>query len=185
MEENLISNFPLQITLMKFKLLFTININCRYIPLTSDCCLPMAQLFFVLIAQALLGSENFSSNWSLQSHTYNKNTHVIFIWSNDLQMHSLHVSCNREEKNPMKMKQKAMDYGRTKKPFFIKIPNFVAWIDHFGVFSPKNFRPIYQHTFWYSEEGTPMFSINQPLKSLYIPIPNTLLPGIWIWVAKN
>ena len=32
----------------------------------------------------------------------------------------------RQEKNPMKMKQKAMDYGRTKKPFFIKIPNLWA-----------------------------------------------------------
>jgi hypothetical protein len=59
-----------------------------------------------------------------------------------------------------------MYYGRPMKPFFMKVPNFWAWVDnswfittHFGTVSP--------------------FSIfTKKKKPLY-------LIGIWIWAAKN
>ena len=52
------------------------------------------------------------------------------------------------------------DYGRPMKPFFIEIPNFMAWADKLGRYILEHlgyFRPHYQHPFWYSESLVPVF----------------------------
>ena len=78
----------------------------------------------------------------------------------------------RQEKNPMKMKQKAMDFGRTIKPFFIKNPNIWAQADKFWGFQGIFGQFIRTHV--NSErESLSMFSFTQPLflqntKSLFI-----------------
>ena len=49
------------------------------------------------------------------------------------------------------------DYGRSMKPFFIKISNFWAWADNLGRYNLGYFRPIYQHPFWYCESLVHVF----------------------------
>ena len=62
------------------------------------------------------------------------------------------------------------DYGRPMKPFFIEIPNFLAWADNLGRLILGHlgyFWPIYQHPIWYCESLS-MFSNIKKLR-LYIP----------------
>ena len=88
--------------------------------------------------------------------------------------------------------EKATEYGRPMKPFFIKVPNFWAWADTFwgvwGVFK------WFISTHFGTVSPLSMVSINQPLflqktKPLYLNPKYLFGIGIWVWVwvwiAKN